>query len=64
MAYSVVTPRGLDIYLFTIKRIKELIANDDYHATITGGDIGSNTRMYVFKLADVAPFAKKIEENL
>ena len=62
LAYAVITPKGLDIYLFTVKRIRDLIADEAYHAKLVGGDIGSNTRMYVFKLDEIEQYAKKTKE--
>ena len=63
-AYAVITKLGLDIYLFNTAVIKRLIKNELYERTMIGGDIRSNTKLYVFKLEKVVKHAIKLEERL
>ncbi len=62
-AYSIITPRGLDIYLFPTVVLQTLIKEEKYERSLTGGDPGSNTKMYLFKLKNIAHLAKKLEET-
>ena len=64
IAYAVVTTRGLDIYIITTKKLKALIQEKRYKNITTGGDAGSNTKMYLFSLSVFEKHCKKFEENL
>ena len=64
LAYCVITTRGLDIYMFTVKKLRELIEQGVYERIVVGGDPGSNTKMYLFKLEKVAKYASFMQENL
>ena len=62
LAYCVVTTEGLDIYVFSVKKLKELIKDGQYDRIVIGGDPGSNTKMYLFKLDKVVKYAKFLRE--
>lgn len=51
-----------DIYLLKTETLKAMIENKLYWRTITGGDIGSESKNYLFKDFVYAKYAKKINE--
>ena len=38
-------------YQISIAKLKKVIEEEKYFRTVTGGDVGSNTKMYLFKLS-------------
>lgn len=63
IAYCVVTPTGLDIYMFNTKKLKKLIKDEVYERKLIGGDPGSATKMYLFKLDNVKQYSTFMKEN-
>ena len=62
-AYAVITEVGLDIYLVPTSVIRKWISSSLYERKIIGGDIGSNTKLYLFKLCKVAKYMKLLKEK-
>jgi hypothetical protein len=49
--YKVHTPEGKkSVYIIQTHKLKEMIENNLYHRTVVGGDPGSNSKNYLFKL--------------
>lgn len=63
-AYAVITKRGLDIYLIPTQVIKGWIEKQLFEREFSGGDVRSNTRLYLFKADKVLKNIKKLEETL
>ncbi len=52
-AYVIITKTGLKLYILPTTTIKSWIDNREYERIFIGGDIGSNTKMYLFKMNKV-----------
>lgn len=63
-AYVIINKRGLDIYLIPTQIIKKWIEDEQFEREFAGGDVGSNTRLYLFKRDKVLKNIKKLEETL
>ena len=48
--YKVHTPKGIKNILMTTKNLKRIISEEKYFRTVNGGDPGSNSLNYLFKL--------------
>jgi hypothetical protein len=60
-AYAVMqTEEDFDLYIITTKKLKQMVENKEYFDIVVGGDVGSRTKMYRFKLDHFAKYAKKI----
>ncbi len=57
-AYAVMLPEGMRVYFMNSNKIRKLIENELYHSKTSGGDIGSNTKFYLFKEAIFAEYGK------
>lgn len=50
--YKVHQPNGkIGLYAINTKKLKKMIADEKYFRIVTGGDVGSNSMNYLFKLA-------------
>ena len=63
--YEVEKPDSSDYYLIPTEKIRELIKNhmksQFYVRTVVGGDVGSQTKMYLIRLAVFARHAKLLK---
>jgi len=49
--YRIHEPNGdISIYMIETKLLKKMISQEKYHRIVTGGDEGSNSKNYLFKL--------------
>lgn len=49
--YKVHQPDGkIGLYAINTKKLKRMISDEKYFRTVTGGDVGSNSMNYLFKL--------------
>lgn len=61
--YRVHTKNGIQRYIINVSSLKELIEKKLYHRIVSGGDRGSNTKMYLFKLDIFEKYAKELHSE-
>jgi len=49
--YKIHSPTGIIYHVCSVEQIKKFIEEKKYHRIANGGDIGSNTMMYLFRLS-------------
>ena len=64
-AYAVMQDiENFDIYLINTQKLKQIIEEERYFSKIVGGDPGSSTKMYRFKLEEFKNYCKVIENDM
>lgn len=49
--YKVHEPQKIEYYWITTLQLKDMVKNREYHRIVNGGDIGSNSMNYLFRLS-------------
>ena len=53
---------GVFDYIMPVKELKRIIDEEKYFRVVNGGDVGSNTHCYLFKLNEIQEISIKIED--
>jgi len=48
-------------WMFPVSALRKMISDELYHRTVSGGDVGSNTKMYLFKHSILSDFGWKLD---